>query len=111
MLSSKKRRLSVSPGCSHQPQDTPEPKKRKLSTVVSNVANTAGPSHSPVAPSPEPVTSDSSATLDEDSPPSQDKGKGKAVERDPIMVELEQLRREVAQKNEVGTLPLAPTRH
>ncbi|KAF8531929.1 hypothetical protein JB92DRAFT_2847599 [Gautieria morchelliformis] len=101
MLSSKKRRLSVSPERSHQPQDTPQPKKRKLSTVVSNEANTAGPSHPPVALSPEPAPSDSSVTLDGDSPPARDKGKGKAVEQDPIMVELEQLRREVAEKNEL----------
>lgn len=99
MAQSKKRRHSVSPERSQQPQDR---KKRKLNNAASSESSVAGPSRPRVERSPVPLPSDSSATLDGDSTSSSDKGKGKAVEQDPIMLELEQLRKEVAHKNEVG---------
>lgn len=102
MANSKKRRLSMSPSRSSQPDGSPEQKKRK--------SNTSAPaSPAPVEPigagcpktrSPEPSASDSSATLEGDAPPPPSKDKGKGVERDPLVLERLQ-KEEVAQKDKV----------
>lgn len=90
----------MSPIRSQQPQDAPEHKKRKPNAPVSSgTSKVAGGSRPQVARIPAPPVSDSSITLDGDSPPSKDKGK--AVEKDPLILELERLRKEVLHKNEV----------
>ncbi|KAF8579014.1 hypothetical protein K439DRAFT_1638373 [Ramaria rubella] len=92
----------MSPTRSQQPQNASEHKKRKIHALPIEMSSStiSGSSRPRVARSPAPETSDSSsATLNEESPPSKDKGK--AVEKDPMMLELEQLRKEIAHKNEM----------
>lgn len=100
-----KRRLSLSPEHDGHSPYTPEPKKRKIGDPASNEPSSSNTTDTRVAHSPAPVASDSSATLDGDEPSSPQlapsKDKGKAVEKDPAVLELERLREEVAQKNAV----------